>query len=95
MRFASILCLDSPSVGSERLRPYAYGLAPGSLLQVAELTAEHVVKRISDFKPTAERPFVLGLPTGSTPLMTYKKLVQFFKQGKVTFEHVVTFNMDE
>lgn len=32
--------------------------------QVAEWSAKYVAKRIRDFKPTAEKPFVLGLPTG-------------------------------
>jgi glucosamine-6-phosphate deaminase len=42
---------------------------------VADWVAAYVVKRISDFVPTPERPrFVLGLPTGSSPLLTYKKV---------------------
>lgn len=57
--------------------------------------AKYIVQRINNDKPTADRPFVLGLPTGSTPLETYKHLVALYKQGKVSFEHVVTFNMDE
>ncbi|STE87591.1 glucosamine-6-phosphate isomerase [Escherichia coli] len=46
-------------------------------------------------KPTADRPFVLGLPTGGTPMTTYKALVEMHKAGQVSFKHVVTFNMDE
>jgi len=38
---------------------------------------------------------VLGLPTGSTPLGTYKKLIELCDKGLVSFRHVVTFNMDE
>ncbi len=57
--------------------------------------ANHIAKRINDFTPTAKNPFVLGLPTGSTPLGTYKALIDLCKKGKVSFEHVVTFNMDE
>jgi glucosamine-6-phosphate deaminase len=63
--------------------------------QVGELVAAYVVKKISDFKPTATKPFVLGLPTGSSPLLAYKALVKAFNEGKVSFQHVVTFNMDE
>jgi len=48
-----------------------------------------------EFAPTAERPFVLGLPTGSTPLPTYTELVRLNKEKQFSFEHVVTFNMDE
>ncbi|KJF44024.1 glucosamine-6-phosphate deaminase [Draconibacterium sediminis] len=57
--------------------------------------ANHIAERICDFNPSAEKPFVLGLPTGSTPLGTYKALIDLYKQGKVTFKNVVTFNMDE
>jgi len=62
---------------------------------VAEYVANYVIDRINLFKPTAERPFVLGLPTGSSPLPTYKKLIEACKKGLVSFKHVVTFNMDE
>ncbi|NLM00373.1 MAG: glucosamine-6-phosphate deaminase [Treponema sp.] len=57
--------------------------------------ANHIAKRIIDFNPTAKKPFVLGLPTGSTPLGTYKELIKMNKAGKVSFKNVVTFNMDE
>ncbi len=61
----------------------------------SEWAANHIASRIRDFAPTAKKPFVLGLPTGSTPLGTYSALISLHKEGKVSFEHVVTFNMDE
>ncbi len=61
----------------------------------AEWAADYIVKKINEFSPTPEKPFVLGLPTGSTPLPTYKRLIDLYKQGKVSFANVVTFNMDE
>ncbi|MGI5173004.1 glucosamine-6-phosphate deaminase [Treponema sp. OMZ 840] len=63
--------------------------------QCSEWAANHIARAIIDFAPTAKKPFVLGLPTGSTPLGTYKKLIELNKAEKVSFEHVVTFNMDE
>lgn len=57
--------------------------------------AHYVAKKINDYQPTASKPFVLGLPTGSTPLDMYKELIELNKAGKVSFENVVTFNMDE
>jgi glucosamine-6-phosphate deaminase len=57
--------------------------------------AAYVAKSINHFKPTAQRPFVLGLPTGSSPLGMYKELIRLNKAGKVSFANVVTFNMDE
>jgi glucosamine-6-phosphate deaminase len=59
------------------------------------LLAHYIKERINQFGPTKSRPFVLGLPTGSSPLSTYKRLVEFYKEGKLSFKHVVTFNMDE
>ncbi|MGH1408587.1 MAG: glucosamine-6-phosphate deaminase [Aeromonas sp.] len=63
--------------------------------QVGLWSARYIVDRIKAFKPTAERPFVLGLPTGGTPLNTYKRLIELHKAGEVSFQNVVTFNMDE
>ena len=63
--------------------------------KVSQWAANHIVKRINEFNPTEEKPFVLGLPTGSTPIGTYKALIELYKQGKVSFKNVVTFNMDE
>lgn len=62
---------------------------------ISQWAAGYVVARINAAKPTAERPFVLGLPTGSSPLGMYKALIEANKAGKVSFQHVVTFNMDE
>lgn len=57
--------------------------------------ANYIANQIRRFSPTKDRPFVIGLPTGSTPLGTYGKLIDLHKEGKVSFKHVVTFNMDE
>ena len=57
--------------------------------------AAYVARSINDFKPTPKKPFVLGLPTGSSPLGMYKELIRLNKAGKVSFANVVTFNMDE
>lgn len=63
--------------------------------EISEWTAQYIAKRINDFLPTNKKPFVLGLPTGSSPLGTYKKLIELNQSGKVSFANVVTFNMDE
>jgi len=62
---------------------------------ISTWVANYIANRINGFSPCAERPFVLGLPTGSTPLGTYQKLIELYKGGQVSFKHVVTFNMDE
>lgn len=61
----------------------------------SQYVAKYIIKRINDFKPTSGRPFVLGLPTGSSPEWIYKYLVTAFNAGEISFCNVVTFNMDE
>ncbi|KAL1391985.1 glucosamine-6-phosphate deaminase [Phyllosticta capitalensis] len=61
----------------------------------SQYIADYIVERIKAFDPTPERPFVLGLPTGSSPEIIYKILVEKYKKGEVSFQNVVTFNMDE
>lgn len=62
---------------------------------VSRWTANYVAKRILEFKPNARKHFVLGLPTGSSPLGMYKELIKLNKRKVVSFEYVITFNMDE
>jgi len=57
--------------------------------------ANYIINRIKAFAPTPSHPFVLGLPTGSSPVGIYKILVEKYKAGAISFENVVTFNMDE
>lgn len=63
--------------------------------KVSKWAANYVAKKIIDAKPTKDKPFVLGLPTGSSPIGMYKELISLNKAGVVSFENVVTFNMDE
>ena len=63
--------------------------------EISRWTASYIAGKINDFNPSANNPFVLGLPTGSSPVGTYQELVKLNKSGKVSFKHVVTFNMDE
>ncbi|MBO7264744.1 MAG: glucosamine-6-phosphate deaminase [Alistipes sp.] len=63
--------------------------------EVAQWAAAHIVNEIKAKAAKTDAPFVLGLPTGSTPLETYKELIRLHKAGEVSFKNVVTFNMDE
>ena len=58
-------------------------------------TAKYIADAINRKAATTSAPFVLGLPTGSTPLGTYQELIRLNKEGYVSFANVVTFNMDE
>lgn len=63
--------------------------------KLSEWAANYVVSRINAANPTPEKPFKLGCPTGSSPLGLYKAMIELYKAGKVSFQNVVTFNMDE
>jgi len=63
--------------------------------EASDWAARYVRRRILDFKPGPDNYFTLGLPTGGTPLGMYKKLIEFYKAGQVSFKYVKTFNMDE
>ena len=63
--------------------------------KLSKWAADYVIERIHKAAPTAEKPFVLGLPTGSSPIGMYRELVKACKEGCISFRHVITFNMDE
>ena len=60
---------------------------------MCEWAAKHIRDAIVNYG--GGRPFVLGLPTGSTPLGVYRRLIEFCKAGELSFKNVITFNMDE
>lgn len=62
---------------------------------LSQWAANYVVSKIKAANPTAEKPFVLGLPTGSSPMGMYKALIKHYQEKRVSFQHIVTFNMDE
>ncbi len=57
--------------------------------------AKHIVEAIKAKAAVTDKPFVLGLPTGGTPIATYQELIRMYKAGEVSFKNVITFNMDE
>ena len=63
--------------------------------ELSRWAADYVVYRINKHRPSPKRLFVLGLPSGSTPLGMFKHLAQYYKEGKVSFENVVFFGMGE
>ncbi len=61
--------------------------------KMCKWAADYIAAKINAHP--GDRPFVLGLPTGSSPIGVYKELVRMNKAGEVSFANVVTFNMDE
>ncbi len=64
-------------------------------LSVSKWAAYYIASKLKAANPTKDKPFVLGLPTGSSPLGTYKNLIELNREGIISFENVITFNMDE
>ena len=63
--------------------------------RMSKWAADYVAMRIKQANPTPEKPFKLGCPTGSSPLGLYRELINKYKAGELSFQNVVTFNMDE
>lgn len=57
--------------------------------------AHHIAEKINAKAAVSDKPFVLGLCTGSTPIETYAELARMVKAGEVSFKNVISFNMDE
>ena len=55
---------------------------------VSKWAAHYVAAKIKAVNPTPEKPFVLGCPTGSSPLGMYKELIDLNKKGIVSFRNV-------
>ena len=62
---------------------------------MSKWTANYVASKINEARPSDQKPFVLGLPTGSSPMGMYRELIELYKKNVVSFRHVITFNMDE
>jgi glucosamine-6-phosphate deaminase len=64
--------------------------------ELSRWAAEYVAARIKSHEdPGSGRPFVLGLPTGASPLGTYRELIRIHRECGLSFARVKTFNMDE
>ena len=63
--------------------------------EAALWVANRIASAIKAKAKVSDKPFVLGLPTGSTPLKVYAELVRMVKAGELSFKNVITFNMDE
>jgi len=55
-------------------------------------TAEYIAGKINSCK---NKSFILGLPTGSSPIGIYQEFINMYRDKKLSFKNVRTFNMDE
>jgi len=61
---------------------------------IATLVAEHIANLIRTRQASGEQA-VLGLATGSTPVGIYRELIRLHQEEDLSFDNVVTFNLDE
>ncbi len=61
----------------------------------SQWAADYVAYKIKVARPTENKPFVMAIPAGSSPLGMFKRLIEMLHKGKLSFQNVVIFNMDE
>lgn len=69
-----------------------------TLFSDAEKASNYTAKQIANLireKQIEGKNAVLGLATGNTPKGVYKELIRLHKNEGLSFEHVVSFNLDE
>ncbi|OLY78632.1 Glucosamine-6-phosphate isomerase 2 [Smittium mucronatum] len=64
-------------------------------VQVAHHAAVYVSRRIIEFSPSLDRPFVLGILDDFSLVAVYRFLSTFYREGLVSFENVIVFISDE
>ena len=79
---------------------HRYEKIPASVFELESQGVEYVVQQIIDAISAHEAEqsgslFKLGLTTGRTPLDVYRKLVQSYEAGKVSFKNVEVYSLDE
>ncbi len=66
---------------------------PSAAAGSAEIAAR-IVEMVKE-RSKSGKSLVLGLATGSTPLIVYNELIRYHKEEGLSFANVITFNLDE
>ena len=64
--------------------------AEAASIKVARVIADEIIK-----KRSLGQQLVLGLATGNTPKLVYHELVRMHKNESLSFDNVISFNLDE
>ncbi|HSO88101.1 MAG TPA: 6-phosphogluconolactonase, partial [Draconibacterium sp.] len=62
--------------------------------EASSIVAHEIAELIKE-KARNNQKCVLGLATGSSPIMVYEELVRMHREDGLSFKNVVTFNLDE
>jgi len=72
----------------------AHNVIFNSSNEASLLVAQEIATLIKE-KEALNKPCVLGLATGSSPIKVYEELVRLHKEEGLSFSNVVSFNLDE
>ncbi len=82
--------VDYPSTKFEKLKVTVFGTGSEASIEIAREIAELI-----QLRQKKGGKAVLGLATGATPIGVYKELVRLHREEGLSFENVITFNLDE
>jgi glucosamine-6-phosphate deaminase len=74
----------------EKIRTKVFPSSETAVRELASIVANVIRQRQSE-----NRRVVLGLATGSTPVKLYQELIRLHREEGLSFQNVVTFNLDE
>jgi glucosamine-6-phosphate deaminase len=74
----------------EKIRTKVFADSQAAVRELAGGIADLIRQRQAE-----NRPAVLGLATGSTPVKLYQELIRLHREERLSFKNVITFNLDE
>ena len=74
---------------------HSYERIPAHIFEDEEAASASLAEKIAGYINEKEGVFKLGLTTGSSPVTLYKKLVELYEAGKVSFRNVEIYSIDE
>lgn len=83
---------------TSRAKPVTATHMPAFVFQTGNDLARHaaqIIARLIRERSDLGQTTVLGLPTGSTPVGTYRELIRLHQTGQVDFSNVIVFCLDE
>ena len=88
------LTYKAPGTHEENRFEKLHNIVVPSAAKGSELIAQEIADLIRS-KQSKNKKCVLGLATGSSPLSVYAELVRMHREEGLSFENVITFNLDE
>lgn len=88
------ICFKEPGKFEETRFEKIHNVIFESSQEASILVAEEIANLIRT-KQRQQKPCVLGLATGSSPIKVYEELVRLHKEEGLSFANVITFNLDE